>query len=669
MKTLIHNLVLASILLAAAASPSRGAEAVSQSHLAKIWQDIEKSEYNIRWIEDQHSYKSANRAHNLRATYAADGFTLEPRVYDEQLEKPEITIRLASVKKGPGQGHDLTLHKWQTSEGTAQMDAEEVSIAYINDTSGLRQNFYVKSPPLGHGNLNLTLHIEGQGLTPELDQSEKAINFVDVEKNAVLTYSDLNVWDSLQRKIPARMVQNGPDSFSIIVEDANAVYPIVVDPLTSVGTGWGEHDSYSGSCKFGSVVLGEQTAHSAALIVGAPSFDTASYADAGKVFGYTGTGIPSSANWTKEGDQAGCKFGWSLAFVNFDGNGRGLAVGAPYYDSGGITDIGKVYVFTSDGSGSFNTSAFWSVTPALSGSMHFGWSLAGRTPDGGDLNIDEDDYGDLAVGAPEYSYTYTGNGAVFIYKGALSSPSTSYAWSSFGNANSAQLGYSMAATDIDNDADIDLIVGAPGTVNYGGGSVATGGVYYYIQGATSLSTSTHVVYGQNSGDKFGFSVAAIGDQDQDGYNDVLVGAPLYSNGQSQEGKAYLYPGSSSGLVSSSSWSAESNEAGAQMGYSVGGGDMNGDGAADLIIGLPYKDTSIVSLTDNGQAWVYITDIGNSNTPTLDSIILGLANGDHCGWSVTFGREAENQNGIAVGTPDSTGTNIEGTVAVWIYVEN
>jgi hypothetical protein len=303
MKTLIHNLVLASILLAAAASPSRGAEAVSQSHLAKIWQDIEKSEYNIRWIEDQHSYKSANRAHNLRATYAADGFTLEPRVYDEQLEKPEITIRLASVKKGPGQGHDLTLHKWQTSEGTAQMDAEEVSIAYINDTSGLRQNFYVKSPPLGHGNLNLTLHIEGQGLTPELDQSEKAINFVDVEKNAVLTYSDLNVWDSLQRKIPARMVQNGPDSFSIIVEDANAVYPIVVDPLTSVGTGWGEHDSYSGSCKFGSVVLGEQTAHSAALIVGAPSFDTASYADAGKVFGYTGTGIPSSANWTKVGNE------------------------------------------------------------------------------------------------------------------------------------------------------------------------------------------------------------------------------------------------------------------------------------------------------------------------------------------------------------------------------
>lgn len=40
--------------------------------------------------------------------------------------------------------------------------------------------------------------------------------------------------------------------------------------------------------------------------------------------------------------------------------------------------------------------------------------------------------------------------------------------------------------------------------------------------------------------EFGFSVAGIGDINKDGYDDIMVGAPRYDNGQLDEGAAFLY---------------------------------------------------------------------------------------------------------------------------------
>jgi hypothetical protein len=87
----------------------------------------------------------------------------------------------------------------------------------------------------------------------------------------------------------------------------------------------------------------------------------------------------------------------------------------------------------------------------------------------------------------------------------------------------------------------------------------------------------------NSG--FGYSVSAAGDVNGDGYNDVIVGAFNYSNGEENEGKVFVYYGSASGLNATPDWTAESNQSGAELGYSVGAaGDVNGDGYADVIVG-------------------------------------------------------------------------------------
>ena len=49
---------------------------------------------------------------------------------------------------------------------------------------------------------------------------------------------------------------------------------------------------------------------------------------------------------------------------------------------------------------------------------------------------------------------------------------------------------------------------------------------------------------------FGVSVGTAGDVNGDGYGDVIVGAPRYDNGETNEGRAFVYHGSATGLSAS-----------------------------------------------------------------------------------------------------------------------
>lgn len=78
---------------------------------------------------------------------------------------------------------------------------------------------------------------------------------------------------------------------------------------------------------------------------------------------------------------------------------------------------------------------------------------------------------------------------------------------------------------------------------------------------------------------FGISVSGAGDVNRDGFDDVIVGAYDFDNGQTDEGRAFVFLGSPSGPSATADWTAESNQGFASFGVSVSGaGDVNADGS-------------------------------------------------------------------------------------------
>jgi len=118
-----------------------------------------------------------------------------------------------------------------------------------------------------------------------------------------------------------------------------------------------------------------------------------------------------------------------------------------------------------------------------------------------------------------------------------------------------------------------------------------------------------VLASDQAGAAWGASVSGAGDVNGDGYDDVIVGAPLFDAGQDAEGAAFLFLGSAAGIASGGPDSAdgriEADEAGAQLGFSVAAaGDVNGDGYDDVIVGAPTQKTLVGGVERTGGAYVF-----------------------------------------------------------------
>ncbi len=128
-----------------------------------------------------------------------------------------------------------------------------------------------------------------------------------------------------------------------------------------------------------------------------------------------------------------------------------------------------------------------------------------------------------------------------------------------------------------------------------------------------VSTAVWQTEGNQAGAWYGSSVASAGDVNGDGYDDIIVGAPGYDNGNTDEGAAFVYLGSASGLSATAAWREYGDHAYADYGYSVASAeDVNGDGYDDVIVGARWYHNSV----DLGAAFLFDMAEIVSNQPLI-----------------------------------------------------
>jgi hypothetical protein len=156
---------------------------------------------------------------------------------------------------------------------------------------------------------------------------------------------------------------------------------------------------------------------------------------------------------------------------------------------------------------------------------------------------------------------------------------------------------------VNGDSYADVIVGAPGfdagDLNEGAAFIFLGSAAGIVSGisgdaATQLESNVPALFGPNFGD----SVASAGDVNGDGYADVIVGAPNYVTSSTDVGASFVFHGSASGV-------ADGNPATAATRLTSGlAGDVvaNAHGYADVIVGAHQYDSPE---SNEGAAFVFL----------------------------------------------------------------
>ena len=170
-----------------------------------------------------------------------------------------------------------------------------------------------------------------------------------------------------------------------------------------------------------------------------------------------------------------------------------------------------------------------------------------------------------------------------------------------GQPNSGYGAVLSAVGDVNKDGVDDFAVGAP---LFDDPLTDEGKVFLFLGSKTGISTTpAWSVPGGQANAHFGASIAAAGDTDKDGFADWLVGAPLFDEGEVDEGRISLFLGSATPLSTMAVFTAESNQAGARLGQSVAGiRDIEKDGFVDIAAGAPGFDTPTV--IDAGAVFVW-----------------------------------------------------------------
>lgn len=369
------------------------------------------------------------------------------------------------------------------------------------------------------------------------------------------------------------------------------------------------------------------------VLVGAPG-----EGGSGRVWCYsgrwlgTGTGAQVLGLVVPQSLSADARFGASVAALG-DINGDGVgdyAAGAPNHDIGASVDAGVVIVI--DGATFTPLSMF---VPATGARQHLGYALA-RVGDATGDGLDE-----LAIGAPGENpapagEVYVLSGSVLASGGKVTELAVGRSFGAYGYGTSISSGF-----DFTGDGELDIVVGSP-LSHYNHPESG----YVWLTRALGIDGVGMLYPGSSAFEHLGTSVDGSRDFDGDGQLDLLIGAPdwIGPSGQAEgralvvSGAAFLstfqpaplfsFLGGAGGVTPGSGW---------RLGAAVRAtDDLNADGVADILIGVPDFFTQQPLGPGKGGVRVYsgatgvqIGGLVGANHDKLGDALLGAVD-DHDG---------------------------------------
>ena len=382
------------------------------------------------------------------------------------------------------------------------------------------------------------------------------------------------------------------------------------------------------------------------LLIGDASGAGKVYLIFGKPSGWIKNANPSTADVTFLGENATDIAGYSYAIAG-DMNGDGLddiVIGADHARHGLIYP-GAVYII-------FGRAAGWPQTMNLSKADA---SFLGENDQDGlgesvtaEGDVNGDGLADLLVG----SMTYDGlgknsdSGKAYLVLGKQSG------WAKYTNITQADgsfigeywyddlSSYSTGGGDLNGDGLDDIVMAAVEYAN------EKGKTYVFFGKTTAWAKNVNVTkadasfIGEAQSNEAGYGTSAAGDINGDGINDLVIGCPWDDQGGNNAGQVYIVFGKKAGWannVSLANADASINYTAADgdfgYGFSVGG-DVNGDGIDDMLIGATLASDGGVAQC--GMTFLFLGKKSGwaMDTPsrTADAIFVGEATGDSSGES-------------------------------------